>query len=161
MSDRNLLCAREILEKIYLSRYIFLSGLSGYDTEAQSAIGTFVVPTSEQLRYTAEQLGYVSATERHSCVNQLAYSLTALLVRDHAGQFACYDLESFRDLSSGFQMWNTKEHFEHKKVLPRDTEFEISMHVTRSRISPHGLSVVEVELNRGVDGYVHFAVQVD
>jgi hypothetical protein len=35
------------------------------------------------------------------------------------------------------------------------------MHVTRSRISPHGLSVVEVELNRGVDGYVHFAVQVD
>lgn len=147
-----------ILSRIYLPPYIYFKRIASYDSQRMSMEAVFQLPLSGVTRYTVEEMSYVSSTERHSCVNQLAYGLTALLVHDSVASFGNISLDCFVKLSSGLQMWNIDEHFTHRIIIPRGQEFPIAMRICRARLKHGSLGVVKAEISESVSGHIEFAI---
>lgn len=149
---------RAILSRIYLPPYLHFKRIARYEPERMLMEGIFRLPHSSTTRYTVEEMGYVSSTERHSCVNQLAYGLTTLLVHDAVSSFGNISLDCFIRLSSGLQMWNIDEHFVHRMIIPRGQDFAIGMRVTRARLNRGSLGIVKAEIFGSVGGHIEFAI---
>lgn len=143
-----------ILSSLYLPEAIYLKEIKSYSTENKSAVGAFIVPHTHS--YTLVEIEYVTAEQYIRCLSQFSNVLVGALIQGQVfdPNFINLDLETYRQLLARGNGLYRRTNIRYKRRISKDTEFELTLTLKRTRIiSNYLIFVLDIRGAIFVDGY--------